>query len=119
MRIKGEYNAAGISLIVSLFGAVDKPTSMDPVEMANTAAQFVKKYGLDGVDVDYEVIIDLLNAVQHQLIYVSGSRGNACWHGCRLDHNFDQDTARTAPSRAVHHLPCTYANLSTDYQCLV
>ncbi|KZP12797.1 glycoside hydrolase family 18 protein [Athelia psychrophila] len=54
--IKAQYKAAGISLIVSLFGSTDVPTSSgaDPVKTAQTMAAWVKEYSLDGVDVDYE-----------------------------------------------------------------
>ncbi|KAI0073512.1 glycoside hydrolase family 18 protein [Panus rudis PR-1116 ss-1] len=54
--IKSQYAAAGIKLIVSVFGATDVPTSSgaDPVKTANTVAAWVKQYSLDGVDVDYE-----------------------------------------------------------------
>ncbi|KAG6868953.1 hypothetical protein C0993_007167 [Termitomyces sp. T159_Od127] len=55
--IKSQYAAAGIKLIVSVFGATDAPTSTgaDPVATANTFAAFVKQFDLDGVDVDYEL----------------------------------------------------------------
>ncbi|KAF8125084.1 glycoside hydrolase family 18 protein [Boletus edulis] len=51
-----EYDAAGISLIVSAFGATDAPTSggTDPVAIANSLASWVLQYGLHGVDIDYE-----------------------------------------------------------------
>ena len=54
---KSQYSAAGISLIVSAFGATDSPTSSgaDAATTANTIAAWVKQYQLDGVDVDYEV----------------------------------------------------------------
>jgi chitinase len=54
--IKSQYAAAGIKLIVSLFGSTDTPTSSgaDPVATANTMAAWVIQYDLDGVDVDYE-----------------------------------------------------------------
>ena len=54
--LKSQYEKAGIKLIVSLFGSTDAPTSTgaDPIDTANTMAAFVKKYDLDGVDVDYE-----------------------------------------------------------------
>jgi len=54
--IKSQYAAAGISLIVSLFGSTDTPTSAgaDPITTAQTMAAWVKQYDLDGVDVDYE-----------------------------------------------------------------
>ncbi|KAJ6492280.1 glycoside hydrolase family 18 protein [Mycena sanguinolenta] len=54
--IKAEYAAAGISLIVSAFGAGPTPTSGgdDPTAAANFIANFVLTTGLDGVDVDYE-----------------------------------------------------------------
>ena len=52
-----QYAAAGIKLIVSVFGSTDAPTSSgaDPVSTANNIAAWVKEYDLDGVDVDYEV----------------------------------------------------------------
>ncbi|OBZ73901.1 Endochitinase 4 [Grifola frondosa] len=54
--VKAEYAAAGISLIVSAFGATDAPTSdgADPVDTANTMAAWIKEFDLDGIDVDYE-----------------------------------------------------------------
>jgi chitinase len=54
--ILSEYQAAGISLIVSLFGSTETPTSSgyDPIGTANTMAAWVIQYGLQGVDVDYE-----------------------------------------------------------------
>ncbi|UZJ54144.1 hypothetical protein CBS101457_003464 [Exobasidium rhododendri] len=50
------YNNAGIRLGVSVFGETSKPqsTGNDPLVLANTIAAFVIKYGLQGVDVDYE-----------------------------------------------------------------
>uniref|UniRef100_A0A8H8CHD2 GH18 domain-containing protein n=1 Tax=Psilocybe cubensis TaxID=181762 RepID=A0A8H8CHD2_PSICU len=61
--IKSQYAAAGIKLIVSVFGSTDAPTTKgaDPVATANTMAAWVKKYQLDGVDVDYEDF-DAINA---------------------------------------------------------
>ncbi|KAH9888971.1 glycoside hydrolase [Cubamyces lactineus] len=54
--VKSQYAAAGIKLMVSVFGSTDVPTSSgaDPVATANTIAAWVKQYSLDGVDVDYE-----------------------------------------------------------------
>ena len=51
------FQAAGIKLIVSAFGSTDAPTTSgaDPTDTANTIANFVKQYSLDGVDIDYEV----------------------------------------------------------------
>jgi chitinase len=56
--LKASYNAAGIKLVVSAFGSTDAPTSSgaDPVATANTMAAWVIQYGLDGIDVDYEVM---------------------------------------------------------------
>ncbi|KAJ7724377.1 glycoside hydrolase family 18 protein, partial [Mycena metata] len=51
---KAEYNAAGISLIVSAFGSGSSPTSQDPTTVANYIANYVLTYNLDGVDIDYE-----------------------------------------------------------------
>ena len=54
-----EYNAAGISLVVSGFGPSEAPTSsgVDPVMAANTMAAWVIQYGVNGIDVDYEVLL--------------------------------------------------------------
>ncbi|KAN0130843.1 glycoside hydrolase [Lactarius tabidus] len=54
--IKSQYAAAGIKLLVSVFGATDAPTTAgcDPTAEANTMAAWVQKYDLDGIDVDYE-----------------------------------------------------------------
>lgn len=54
--IKSEYAAAGIKLVVSVFGSSDVPTTInaDPIATANTMAAWIKKYDLDGIDVDYE-----------------------------------------------------------------
>ncbi|PPR08139.1 hypothetical protein CVT24_012353 [Panaeolus cyanescens] len=56
--IKSQYAAAGIKLLVSAFGSTDVPTTVkaDPIATANTMAAWVIKYGLDGIDVDYEDI---------------------------------------------------------------
>ena len=55
--LKSEYADAGISLIVSAFGATDAPTTAgaDAASTANTMAAWVQQYDLDGIDVDYEV----------------------------------------------------------------
>lgn len=54
--MKADYAAAGIKVMVSAFGSSEVPTSSgaDPVALAHKMAQFVKDYGLDGIDVDYE-----------------------------------------------------------------
>ncbi|KAI0029952.1 glycoside hydrolase family 18 protein [Vararia minispora EC-137] len=54
--IKSAYAAAGIKMLVSAFGSSDAPTTAgaDPVATANRMAAWVKQYGLDGIDVDYE-----------------------------------------------------------------
>ncbi|KAL1943057.1 hypothetical protein VTO73DRAFT_4728 [Trametes versicolor] len=54
--VKSQYADAGVSLVVSAFGSTDAPTSSgaDPVGTANTMAAWVKQFGLDGIDVDYE-----------------------------------------------------------------
>ncbi|KAG1776462.1 glycoside hydrolase family 18 protein [Suillus placidus] len=54
--IKASYQNAGISLIVSAFGSTDVPTTegYDPTTLANSLADYVLEYDLDGVDVDYE-----------------------------------------------------------------
>jgi chitinase len=55
--IKAQYAAAGVKMLVSLFGSTDAPTStgQDPVALANKMAAWVIQYGLDGADIDYEV----------------------------------------------------------------
>ena len=55
--IKSQYAAAGIKLVVSVFGSTDVPTTTnaDPIATANTMAAWVIQYDLDGIDVDYEV----------------------------------------------------------------
>ena len=60
--ILDEYNAAGISLIVSLFGSTDTPTTSgdDPITTANTMAAWALEYSLQGVDIDYEVFLKLV-----------------------------------------------------------
>ncbi|KAJ7760579.1 glycoside hydrolase family 18 protein [Mycena metata] len=54
--VKAQYAAAGIKLIVSVFGSTDVPTStgVNPTTMATTMANWVIEYNLDGIDVDYE-----------------------------------------------------------------
>ncbi|KAH8114763.1 chitinase [Phellopilus nigrolimitatus] len=54
--IKNKYNSAGIKLIVSAFGSTISPTTsgVDATQVANNMATWVKTYGLDGIDVDYE-----------------------------------------------------------------
>jgi chitinase len=58
--VKSQYAAAGIKLIVSLFGSTEEPTTegKDPVATANTMAAWIKEFDLDGADVDYEVCIN-------------------------------------------------------------
>ena len=54
--VKSSYSSAGISLMVSAFGATDTPVSSgaDAAGTANKMASWVKKNGLDGIDVDFE-----------------------------------------------------------------
>lgn len=52
--LKQQYNAAGVSLVVSAFGETEHPTSQDPTTVANNLAQFVLNTNLDGIDIDYE-----------------------------------------------------------------
>jgi len=50
------YHNAGKKVLVSAFGATEFPTSQgyDPIQTANSLAQFVIDNQLDGVDLDYE-----------------------------------------------------------------
>jgi len=61
--IKAKYAAAGIKLVISVFGSTDAPTSSgaNAISTANKMAKFVKDYDLDGIDVDYEDF-DAMNA---------------------------------------------------------
>lgn len=51
-----DLHSNGISLMMSVFGSTEAPTTdgVDPWAFASKVASFVKQYGLDGVDVDYE-----------------------------------------------------------------
>ncbi|KIJ53572.1 glycoside hydrolase family 18 protein [Sphaerobolus stellatus SS14] len=55
-KVKKKYEKAGIKLMVSAFGMTDKPASSgaDPTKLAKSMASWVKKYDLDGIDVDFE-----------------------------------------------------------------
>ncbi|KAI0772405.1 glycoside hydrolase [Trametes elegans] len=53
-QLKRQYNGAGVSLVVSAFGATEHPTSQDPTAVANELADFVLSHDLDGIDIDYE-----------------------------------------------------------------
>ncbi|KAK0446753.1 glycoside hydrolase family 18 protein [Armillaria borealis] len=59
--IKSQYAAAGVKLLVSVFGSSDVPTTSraDPIATADTMAAWVTQYSLDGIDVDYEVTAKL------------------------------------------------------------
>ncbi|KAG7444942.1 uncharacterized protein BT62DRAFT_1077172 [Guyanagaster necrorhizus] len=54
--IKSQYAAAGVKLLVSIFGSFDVPTTSraDPTATADTMAAWVSQYNLDGIDADYE-----------------------------------------------------------------
>ncbi|KAK0217903.1 glycoside hydrolase superfamily [Armillaria fumosa] len=54
--IKSQYAAAGVKLLVSIFGSSDVPTTSgaDPIATADTMAAWVTQYSLDGIDIDYE-----------------------------------------------------------------
>lgn len=64
-RHKKQYNDAGIKLMVSAFGATDRPQSGpglgNATKTANRLADFVLSHQLDGVDVDYEEIDTFAN----------------------------------------------------------
>ncbi|KAN0061753.1 hypothetical protein ACQY0O_005745 [Thecaphora frezii] len=59
---KSRYAGAGIKLMVSVFGESDRPQSLgkNATQLGKEIAAWVKKMGLDGVDVDYEEF-DLFN----------------------------------------------------------
>lgn len=54
--LKKSYNDAGITMMLSSFGSTDQPTSQgkSATGLAATHAAFVKQYGYQGIDVDYE-----------------------------------------------------------------
>ena len=54
---KADYKAHDITLLVSAFGSTDAPTThgKDPTNLAESMAEWVKAFNLDGIDVDYEV----------------------------------------------------------------
>lgn len=60
--IVNDYHSHNISFLVSAFGYGDNPTTdgKNPVTVANDLAAFVKKYNLDGVDLDWEDFVSLL-----------------------------------------------------------
>lgn len=70
-EVLNTYHGAGIALMIAVFGELSewrmcssqrsgpttgKPTTSGahPAQFAGTIASFVKQYGFDGVDVDYE-----------------------------------------------------------------
>lgn len=56
-QLKQKYADAGIKIIVSAFGSTETPTTSgtDAKTCASQMASWVKQYGLDGIDVDWEV----------------------------------------------------------------
>ena len=71
-----EYNSAGISLIVSAFGSTDTPTTSgyNAVTTANTMAAWVIQYGMDGIDVDYEVLPEFFLVWDVTMTHNTGDR---------------------------------------------
>lgn len=55
-KIMKEYQDKGIKIMLGAMGDQDQPTSkkFNPKTSAEKLAAFVKKYGFDGVDIDYE-----------------------------------------------------------------
>ena len=61
-----QYHAAGIKLIVSAFGSRDQNIRQTTaVDAANNIANWVTEYGVDGVDVDYEVCFVVESSNSH------------------------------------------------------
>ena len=60
--VKDQYAQAGIKLFVSVLGSTETPTTagINPNDTASTMAGWVKEYGVDGIDVDYEVCLTLI-----------------------------------------------------------
>ena len=54
--LRKKYNDAGVSIMISAFGAAEYPTTkgLDPVTCAQKLGDYVNLNNYDGVDVDYE-----------------------------------------------------------------
>jgi hypothetical protein len=108
--IKSSYAAAGVKLIVSAFGSTDAPTSTgaNPTTTANNLAAFVIQYGLDGVDVDYEVGLKSLPNCAVRCDASVSAIGLQCYerHGweCRsVARDVYYSTPCETPRGAVYH----------------
>lgn len=112
---KAEYNDAGIKLMISAFGATDHPTTAgaDPVSLANTMAQYVKDYNLDGIDVDWEVRLSrALFSCTLVLTVSEGLRRDGCWYRRELAHRFHDAASLSAPFGGwLHHHSRSYVQL--------
>ncbi|TBU31258.1 glycoside hydrolase [Dichomitus squalens] len=55
-QLHQQYNQAGVSLVVSVFGETELPVTkgLDPTQLAGQMAQFVLSNDVDGIDVDWE-----------------------------------------------------------------
>ena len=55
--LKQKYSETGIKIIVSAFDSTETPTASkeNPTTVASQVASWVKQYGMDGIDVDWEV----------------------------------------------------------------
>lgn len=93
--LKAGYKSSGISLLVSAFGSTDSPTTdgKDPTALAESMANWVKTWGMDGIDVDYEV--------RCVLSIPSLIRGNNSAPG--FQSSLIRNSGRMA--RDVHHCP--------------
>jgi chitinase len=71
--ILSAYHDAGIALMVSAFGDADKviSTKTDPVGTAQAIAAWVKKYAVDGVDIDLEDFTPLQNDRDYSLDWLT------------------------------------------------
>ncbi|KAJ7469346.1 glycoside hydrolase family 18 protein [Mycena galericulata] len=68
--VKASYAQAGTKLFVSVFGSTETPTTLgiDPNDTATAMAQWVKEYGVDGIDVDYEDYMAMWNGTSEQWV---------------------------------------------------
>lgn len=109
---KAAYNDAGIALMVSAFGSSDTPTSSgtDPTDTANTMAAWVIQYGLDGIDVDYEVSrLRAYICLQRQNEHLgTGLQRIRQRNRGSMAHHVHSGAPRQAPCERLHHHPCSF-----------
>lgn len=114
-RIVQEYTKAGITLMVSAFGATDTPVSAgkDPIDTARQLADWVKRNNLQGVDIDLE---DLGGMEQGKLVdwVISKSPSLTLFARGTFEQILQNRISNRAPkaASATHcHLPCPISTM--------